>query len=156
MKLKRLFSLLVLVIVIPLLTTCAAPSSDQSSKPHEYGQEIRLVNPPSSLDVLKLAIVPVSVRNTSNFDWPASGNRPVHLSYHWLDKGGKVIVHDGERTPLGNDLPAGATAEVNAIVKGPPTPGDYTLLFTFVEEGVRWFNVKDAKAVDIAAKVESK
>ena len=43
--------------------------------------------------------------------WPASGDPTggyaVYLSYHWLDAAGTVVVHDGVRTKLPQDVAPG-------------------------------------------------
>jgi hypothetical protein len=67
---------------------------------------------------------------------------PVHISSRWLDgNGGKAI--EGERTPLPQALPPGASLEAPFIVRTPQTPGTYRLLLTLVQEEVVWFDHVD-------------
>src|SRR5215470_7415711 len=160
MKSKRLSWLLfVLMIGLIGLTGCGESNNsgsgvEQGATPREFRQEIRLEGPLPPLVSSRPVKVPVSVRNTSNFTWSASGDHPVRFAYHWFDKDGKKVVHDGERTLLAEDLPAGATAQLNATVVGPPTPGDYTIRFTLVQEGIAWFDDQGAKPVEMPAKVD--
>src|SRR5262245_11874167 len=111
MKLNRLLALLlVLVFAIAGLASCrekkeGTPTVDEDLKGKTFGQEILLDEPLTKIAASETVTVPVSVRNTSNFSWPAAGDHPVRLSYHWLDKDRRVIVHDGERTLLAQDLP---------------------------------------------------
>src|SRR5262245_57417454 len=137
------------MIAVSGLATCGEKKDvgsalEENSTAHQFGQEIHLEGPLPRLVIAQSVKVPVSVRNTSNFSWRPSGDHPVRFAYHWFDKDRTEIVHDGERTYLVQDLPVGATAKLNATVTAPPTAGDYTLRFTFVQEGVAWFDDKGA------------
>lgn len=83
--------------------------------------------------------VTVPVTNTGVAAWPATGPNPVDLSYHWSDLAGNMVVWDGLRNPLPNDVAPGAAATVTALVRTPDRPGAYTLTFDLVREGVAWF-----------------
>jgi len=160
MKLERLLQLsFVLMIAVGGLFSCGenkdAGRAQESTAAAVFGQDIQLEGQVPRLAVSQSVKVPVSVRNTSNFSWNPSGDHPVRLAYHWFDKDGREIVHDGERTFLAVDLPAGSTAKLSATVTAPPTAGDYTLRLTFVEEGVAWFDDQGAKPVEIPVKVEA-
>ena len=63
--------------------------------------------------------VPVTLRNTGNRVWPAS---QVFVSYHWF-RDDRLVVWDGERTPLPRDLRAGSRAALSVRVATPPEPG---------------------------------
>ena len=159
MKLERLLQLsFVLMIVVCGLFSCGENKgvgrAQESTAAPVFGQDIQLEGQLPRLVVSQSVRVPVSVRNTSNFSWTPSGDHPVRLAYHWFDKDGRKVVHDGERTFLAADLPVGSTAKLNATVTAPPAAGDYTLRFTFVQEGVAWFDDEGAKPVEIPIKVE--
>jgi hypothetical protein len=158
MKMRSLLRLsFVLMIAGGVVTACGETKdagSAADSGAHQFGQEIQLEGSMPRLVINQSVKVPVSVRNTSNFNWAPAGDHPVRFAYHWFDKDKKEIVHDGERTFLSEDLPVGATAKLTATVSAPPNPGDYTLHFTFVQEGVAWFDDKGAKSVDIPVTVE--
>jgi hypothetical protein len=157
MKLERLLQLsFVLMIAVGGLFSCGENKDvgkAQESTP-VFGQDIQLEGQLPRLVVLQSVKVPVSVRNTSNFSWTPSGDHPVRFAYHWFDKDGREVVHDGERTFLAADLPVGSTAKLSATVTAPPGAGDYTLRFTLVQEGVAWFDDEGAKPVEIPVKVE--
>ena len=75
--------------------------------------------------------------NTSVRPWSASGARPVHVSYHWIQPASRrVLILDGERTPLPHDLAPGETATVAAFVKVPPVTGTLLLQWDLVQEDV--------------------
>lgn len=84
--------------------------------------------------------VPVTLRNSGNRVWPAS---QVFVSYHWF-RDGKLVVWDGERTPLPRDLRAGSRATLSVRVATPSEPGSYVLTVTLVHELVTWFEHKGA------------
>ena len=84
--------------------------------------------------------VPITLRNSGNRVWPAS---QVFVSYHWF-RDGKLVVWDGERTPLPRDLRAGSRAALSVRVATPSEPGSYVLTVTLVHELVTWFEHKGA------------
>src|SRR5262245_42995293 len=110
MKLKRLLRMSFVLISLGAVTACGekkdtASNLQENSTVHIFGQEISLKEPLPRLVISQSVKVPVSVRNTSNFSWNASGDHPVRFAYHWFDKDGRKIVHDGERTFIAEDLP---------------------------------------------------
>jgi peptidoglycan hydrolase-like amidase len=88
------------------------------------------------------AEVPVQIplRNTGLLTWPAGGDHPVRLSYHWIDAGGTPVVWDGPRNALPFDVVPGAEVLVAVTVRAPQTEGAYTLAWDMVQDGVGWFS----------------
>ncbi len=97
----------------------------------------------------------VVVQNVSNVVWPAKGPSPVYFSYHWLDSDGKVVVWDGERTPLPHDLQPGQSVLLTAKVRAPDSEANYVLRATMVQEGIAWFEDRGARPVDVQVRVVS-
>jgi hypothetical protein len=89
--------------------------------------------PPGQRVVLR-----VDVTNLGTESWPSLGERSVRVSYHWLDAGGQVVVQDGERTHLPNDVPPGRCVALWATVNAPAKAGDYRLQLSLVQESVAW------------------
>ncbi|MGH2471312.1 MAG: SpoIID/LytB domain-containing protein [Candidatus Limnocylindria bacterium] len=83
--------------------------------------------------------VQMTVTNTGNQPWSASGPNPVNLSYHLLDGNGKALIWDGPRIPLGGDVAVGASKQLTVGYTAPSTAGAYTLVIDLVREGVSWF-----------------
>src|SRR5258706_673147 len=96
-------------------------------------------------------VVPVTITNTSNQPWNATGPNPVNLSYHWYDAAGNVVVWEGARTPLGADVPPAQARTLNAAVTAPNAPGPYTLRLALVKEGVAWFPPSGPQPVNARA-----
>jgi len=69
--------------------------------------------------------------------WSASN---VSLSYHITTAGGQVVVWDGARGRLPNDVPPFSQVTVPITVAVPQAVGDYVISWDMVLEGVAWFS----------------
>ncbi len=83
--------------------------------------------------------VGVTVTNTGNQTWNASGATPVDLSYHIFDSSGNTVVWDGTRTPLGGDMAPGQAKTLQLGFVAPSATATYTLVIDLVREGIGWF-----------------
>jgi hypothetical protein len=107
---------------------------------------------PSTAAADTLITVPVTVQNTGDETWNASGPGPVFLAYHWENPGGAILVWEGVRTSLGTDVAPGASRSVSANVQVPKWAGAYQLRFHLVKEGVVWFQqMSSAYRLDVQA-----
>ena len=106
----------------------------------EYRVEWAEVHVPAEVAAGVRMAVPVDMRNTGNRVWPAS---QVFVSYHWF-RDDRLVVWDGERTPLPRDLRAGSRAALAVRVATPAEPGSYVLKLTLVHELVTWFEHRGA------------
>jgi O-antigen ligase len=96
----------------------------------------------------------VTVTNTSVQTWSASGLRPVNVSYHWIQPGSqRVLILDGERTPLPHDLAPGESAAVSAVVIVPPITGTLLLQWDLVQEDVTWFSERGSAMANVKVQV---
>lgn len=83
----------------------------------------------------------VKLRNRSYRTWSsADPEHPDHLSYHWLDRHGLTIVHDGLRSPIPRPIGTGEDCVVEFRVQAPGRPGRYILAVDCVQEGAAWFS----------------
>lgn len=100
-----------------------------------------------------LKTVRIEVHNDGTKTWqagPVGQSGKTYLSYHWIQQGYDstpiyplspgVVVWDGVRTRLPNNLSFGGSATLNAQVRAPSTTGRYVLMWDIVEETVTWFN----------------
>ena len=102
--------------------------------------------------------MPVIVKNTSNFLWPAiRGKHPTNFSYRWIDSDGKLLIFDEDsaRTVLPFDLAPGESAALNVVIKTPHKPGRYSLTLTMVQELVAWFSDTEAQSPQIDVTIAS-
>ncbi|HYK97370.1 MAG TPA: SpoIID/LytB domain-containing protein [Candidatus Acidoferrales bacterium] len=92
--------------------------------------------------VIPGAEVPVEVNlsNTGLAPWSASGDHPVHVSYHWLALDGTPVIWDGARNSLGHDVAPGEAVQLAVAVRAPEAEGTYLLVWDLVKEGVGWFS----------------
>lgn len=88
------------------------------------------------------AVIPISIElfNTGKRTWPAAGPNPVRLSYHLYDAFGRVVVWDGARGLLAQDVAPGASAWVTVNAAAPTAQGSYSMTLDLVQEGVTWFS----------------
>ncbi len=80
------------------------------------------------------------VENLGKGIWYTPQRTPycLNVSYHWLDKRGRMAVKEGIRTPLPREIMPGERAIVPFQIVAPKTPGTYYLQADLVHEGVRW------------------
>jgi hypothetical protein len=80
--------------------------------------------------------VPVTLTNTGSRTWSPPS---FTLSYHLVDAAGRVVVWDGLRTALPQNVAPGQSVTVQAAFSL-PTAGSYTIRWDLVQEGVTWFS----------------
>ena len=109
---------------------------------------------PAAVNSGEVAHAEVTIENRSWRAWHSHGvATPVHLSYHWLDSRGHVVVSDGLRTPLPRAIAPGETATVAFRVEAPGTPGEYVLEIDLVEESVSWFTAAGVAGLRVRTRV---
>lgn len=126
---------------------------------------LEVMNPTGFLQVLTMPTtvkcsehfsVNVEVNNQSDCTWFGYGNRPVFLSYHWLDEEGHYIIFDGVRSQLNKDkseLLPGQILCTTINIAAPQLSGRYKLIATLVQEHICWFEQKGFKPAEINIKV---
>lgn len=94
------------------------------------------------------ASVAVRIENRGCAAWSSAYGDA--LAYHWFDRDGREVVHEGRRTPLPTVAP-GATIELRADVEGPPEAGPHVLQLEPVREPLAWFGapVSGASTIDV-------
>jgi hypothetical protein len=97
---------------------------------------------PSEGNAGETVTFPVALRNEGALTWPSDGNHPVNLTYKWLDAARQVVVADGLRTPIGQEVEPLEEITFNAKVQFPSQPGAYILQMDMVHEMVTWFHWK--------------
>ncbi len=85
--------------------------------------------------------VRIAARNDGSSTWRSDGS--FALSYHWLDRGGGIVMWDGVRSPVPSLVLPGEVVMVEATVEAPTPAGLYRLQWDLVEEGVTWLSERD-------------
>ena len=96
-----------------------------------------------------LVVLDVRLRNAGATAWPCHTREhagEVRLSYHWLDRHGRIVEWEGVRTPLPADVPPGGELRLPAVVRVPAEPGAYTLRWDLVAEFRAWFSARGGVA----------
>ena len=88
-------------------------------------------------------LLQVRLANHGTETWPTSGRYPVKLSYRWIASDGQVLVADGLRSDLPQDLQPGASAITIMHVRTPDLQGQFRLVASLVQEHIAWFIDKD-------------
>ncbi len=101
---------------------------------------IRIISEVTEVKSGEEVYLAVEIMNQSPTDWISQGRHSVHISYHWLDSEGNVVVFDGERTRfVESKLQSGQSKEQLVKVVAPSLGGTYKIVMKLVQEGVRWF-----------------
>jgi hypothetical protein len=82
--------------------------------------------------------VEVVVTNTGTEMWEK--NREIALSYHWLNENNEMVIRDGIRTQLTEQVRPRDTVIIEAMIKSPDQLGTYYLQWDMVKEGDFWFS----------------
>jgi hypothetical protein len=107
-----------------------------------FASAIALEDPPKVLRPGESTRIKITVTNTSDSVWSAAGGDAgeyrVAASSRWLG-GGAPSVGESARATLSRDVHPGETEELWVPLLTPSTAGQYTLVFTMVQERVAWF-----------------
>jgi peptidoglycan hydrolase-like amidase len=101
----------------------------------------------------RTSTVAVTLRNLSDATWSADGPHPVTLAYHLYDAAGNLVVWDGPRTALAEEIAPGGEAVVLMRLVAPAHTGVYTVRPDLIRDGVAWFSSEDAPAGMFALRV---
>ncbi len=106
-------------------------------------------NTPATMGAGQQVNVSIALTNTGSQVWPSGGANPVRVSYHWLNTLGQVVVWDGLKTSLTNNVSSGQLVNLSASLQAPATAGNYTLMWDILVEGVGWFSGQGAPLINI-------
>jgi hypothetical protein len=98
----------------------------------------------------------VELENAGTAAWRSRPGTDVHLSYHWLDLRGNVIVWAGAFILLPERVEPGERFEVPLPVRAPMPPGRYRLALDLVDEGRLWFAEVGNERLELELDVESR
>ncbi|GFP31278.1 hypothetical protein HKBW3S34_02197, partial [Candidatus Hakubella thermalkaliphila] len=106
---------------------CFSTKVEKAPEPPRYSAVYNDHNStPSIMAAGSKASFNFGVQNTGAATWNRGGSNPVHISYHWYDRRGRVVVWDGLRTKLPKDVaPGEGSGTFTITIKAPSTPGTY-------------------------------
>lgn len=80
----------------------------------------------------------------------SEGSERINLGTHWIDRDtGEVIVWDGNRELLEEDVEYGEEAIVKINIIAPEQPGRYILQYDMAHEKVTWFSDKGVIPLEV-------
>jgi 2-polyprenyl-3-methyl-5-hydroxy-6-metoxy-1,4-benzoquinol methylase len=83
--------------------------------------------------------IPISIKNSSKEELVSLPPNPVHISYHWAEENGKIVIFEGIRTPILIPILPNEVRECLMDLITPNTKGKYQLQITLVQELCFWF-----------------
>lgn len=130
-----LFSIPTLML---LVCSCTQTSLDSNESLNTFPQSITSTVTSLNLKPGQQIAVPVVITNTGKSAWSPKGLHPVTLSYRWI-RNDEILPIEGQRTFLQHVLKPGDSLSTESLVIAPPTPGQFSLGFSMVQEGITWF-----------------
>lgn len=106
----------------------------------QYGVSWSAREMPVAMTTGALYDVSLEVSNSGTMTWRTDGPYAVYGSYQWLADDGRVVVAEGLRTPLPQDVEAGQAATLKGQVQAPMVGGHYRLRFDLRQGGQVWFH----------------
>lgn len=107
-----------------------------------FASLVEVQEAPQRLEPGEVARVRVKITNTSDSVWSAEGSDggvyKVTASSRWLSDS-QLTNSEGARAAFPRDLRPGEVEELWIPITAPSRPGEYTLLLSLVQEGVKWF-----------------
>jgi 2-polyprenyl-3-methyl-5-hydroxy-6-metoxy-1,4-benzoquinol methylase len=113
--------------------------SQNPLNPDSIHVSIELITRPDTVSINSIFQISVRLANKGRERLASLPPNPIHVSYHWKDSEGKMVVFDGHRTPLSLPLSSGEERLIMVDVKAPEIPGLYNLVLTLVQELCFWF-----------------
>ncbi|OGF65854.1 MAG: hypothetical protein A2Y62_10535 [Candidatus Fischerbacteria bacterium RBG_13_37_8] len=125
-----------------------------------YQATIKVLKVPEVIEAESLFWLTASIQNKGNSIWNALGSEngkyQINVSYHWLNKKGEILLYDGMRTPLPEDIYPGEEILVDVLIQSPEIPGNYLLRIDLVQEMVTWFESRGSLPAELEFKITSK
>ena len=109
----------------------------------DYGQVFYQHTTPPAVLADKPLEVSITLRNSGRLTWTKGGTRSFRIGYLWYDNTGRPYQQQSSlelHTDLPQEVKPGEQVTVPARLLVPSTPGNYTLRWDMVHEGVTWFS----------------
>jgi len=139
----------------PLLAARDAGAGERVQGP--YDVEYLSYEGPHAGGPADIVSAEVTVRNRSWRTWTSHDTAaPFLLSYHWLDRHGRVIVRGGVRSPFPRPVAPGEHCRAAMRVILPQAPGRYTLAIDVVHETAAWFSEEGSPCLKVPFNVSAR
>lgn len=98
----------------------------------------------------------LQIKNRGKASWSSEEKNPCFLSYHILDKEGKIILYDNRRYSLPRKIIPAQSVDMAVTIRSPLGKGKYILEFDIVREGIAWFKDYGSKTSEITLLVKER
>jgi len=155
----RTFIILGTLFALLQLSGCSSKTTATARLPDSTASVgIAVKSPLRKLKVNELTALPISIYNSGDGIIPsegkADGSMKVFATYHWTRGNNEMVVWDGVRTPLGEDIGHAKSLDVSLSLKAPSDPGRYILVIDLVQEGAVWFQTTGSQTAGLLFTVE--
>jgi len=104
---------------------------------------------PGFLCTNKDNIIPLEIKNTSDFTWRTDSKNSVRVGYHYYGQDVDESNYDSTtRTEFDKNVEPGETVKVNLLINDIKKPGNYVIQIDLVLEGKYWFSSKGVKMIE--------
>lgn len=114
----------------------------------QFAHEISSPTPLETIRVNETVTIPVTIKNIGREPWPATGEKPVQVSYRWVDMMGRGLGPIIS-TQLPHNVAPGESVSLEATIQAPGNAGEYILRLTMVQENVGWFDQRGAQPLNL-------
>ncbi|RME49611.1 MAG: hypothetical protein D6791_00365, partial [Chloroflexi bacterium] len=125
------------------------PSIPTPEPDEPYRAILVAVLAPQKADTGSTIELRLSIRNDGTMTWPAGGDHPVRVGYHWYDRDGTAVPAADLRTALPRDVAPGEKLELDVRVGAPRVPGQFRLSLDMVHENITWFADRGSPTLDL-------
>lgn len=138
----------------PQITETHEPLNDDAFK-----AGLSVTNTPVTLRAGQSSTILVTVKNLSDYVWPARGQKDgkysINVADSWFDSRDDRLVNNMDgRSPLPRDIGPGESVEILLTINAPAEAGEYVLEIDLVQEGVTFFKAKGSYPARYRIKVE--
>lgn len=115
-------------------------------------------NAPATMVISGYSSLSLTIRNTGNWSWPATGLNPVRVSYRWLTTDGRLVpetLWETVQTALPFSVAPNEAVTLQMTVAAPRAVGPLILQIDLVEELVTWFSQQNGATLRLPVQISS-
>lgn len=156
---KKLIATLGLALILSQITGCSNETTATVKLPNDVANVgIQVKGAQRKLKIDEQILLPISIYNNGISPIPSKGmpdgKFKVLATYHWSKATGEMVIWDGIRTSLPEDIENGKSIDIMLTLKAPASAGKYFLTIDLVQEGALWFATTGSQTATMAFDIE--